>query len=131
MTEMIQPQDPVEGFVAQALEEDAVWGLQHEEGWALAGSEEGEEDLLVMPFWSSEAEARASAVGEWQDFAVGRIELGSFLEDWLPGMHEDGYRVGVNWEADATGIELEPAELALSFQEALDELEDEDEDEEG
>lgn len=115
-------QDVIAEFVVAALAQQQVWSLRDEEGWALAISEDDEEQL-VMPFWTSAEAAAACAQDEWEGFEVTEVALAAFIDDWLPGMAEDGYAVGLDWEADATGAAVEP-ELLL---EAFDELPDEEE----
>lgn len=39
------------------------------------------------------------------------ISLEEFLDDWLPGMHEDVILVGVNWNGEMEGAEVEPLDL--------------------
>ena len=39
-------------------------------------------------------------------------DISRFLEDWLPGMHEDNVMVGPNWDRELTGLEVEPADIA-------------------
>ncbi|MDA9371956.1 DUF2750 domain-containing protein, partial [Porticoccaceae bacterium] len=43
------------------------------------------------------------------------IELEEFLDDWLPGMHSDVLMVGVNWNAELAGREVEPLDLLEDF----------------
>lgn len=118
----IPDQDVIAEFVAAALAQRQVWSLRDEEGWALAVSEE-DDDRLVMPFWSSAEVAADCARDEWAGFEVAAIPLDSFTEDWLPGMADDGYAVGLDWEADASGAAVEPELLLAAFDEFLDEEE--------
>lgn len=87
-----------------------VWGLRSERGWANCQSNHGGADVLL--FWSDEAYARRHAVAEWAGYVAAPIELGVFVDSWLKGMHEDGLLVGVNFNSDLAGLELEPVELA-------------------
>ncbi len=43
-----------------------------------------------------------------------------FLDDWLPGMHSDVLLVGVNWNVDLEGAEIEPLDLLEEFEAELD-----------
>ena len=126
MSDDIERFDAIVTFAQAALDAGQVWGLEHAEGLALAGSEENP-DQMVMPFWTSEEAARRCASDEWADYKVSAIPLDSFLEQWLPGMHEDGYMVGLNWNADMEGIEVEPQELAETLEDLMDEEEDREE----
>lgn len=115
MTSESSEQQVIAGFVAAALAAEQVWSLRDAEGWALAVSEDDDEQL-VMPFWTSEKGAADCARDEWAGFDVTPIPLDAFVGDWLPGMHEDGYTVGIDWEPDATGAEVAPALLMESFE---------------
>lgn len=87
-----------------------VWGLRSENGWAYCKSNHREADVLL--FWSDEAYARRHAVAEWLDYVATLIELDAFVDTWLKGMHEDGLLVGVNFNSDLAGLEVEPVALA-------------------
>jgi hypothetical protein len=104
-----------ERFIERVRSTHMVWGLKDEGGWAVCPSNEYECDVYV--FWSDEAYARQHCTDDWSGYQPESIELESFLEDWLPGMEHDGYLVGVQFNADLAGLEVEPAELALELSE--------------
>lgn len=106
-------------FVREVTASGEVWGLEHDEGWALAPSVD-DESVSVMPFWSDESAAAACASDEWSEYRASPIPLDDFLDDWLPGMAEDGYRVGVGWDDDLLGPELDPIDLQEELENALD-----------
>jgi hypothetical protein len=99
-----------ESFVARVRASNLVWGLRDAEGWAVCPSNEYECDVYV--FWSDEAYARQHCTDDWSTYQPASIELDAFLENWLPGMEHDDYLVGVQFNADLAGLEVEPAELA-------------------
>ena len=107
-------------FLTEALETGCVWGLESDEGWALCPSEQND-SLDVMPLWSQPEYAKAHQVEEWADYRLIPISLEEFLDDWLPGMHEDVLMVGPNWNAELEGEELEPLDMLEDFDEALSE----------
>jgi len=126
--------DPaIHDFIEQAIETGVVWGLQHPDGWALSPSSD-DDDVLVLPLWSREADAAACATDDWSAYAATPIDLDDLLEAWLPGLMEDGYRAGVNWDAQLEGLEVPPLELQADLENAIEGLDpdagDEDEDEE-
>lgn len=108
----------IDRFIVEAMENGCVWGLQSEEGWALCASEDYD-DVDVMPLWSQETFARHHCRDEWADYTPVAIELEEFLEDWLPGMHEDVLLVGVNWNDELEGGEMEPLDLLEEFEQEL------------
>jgi hypothetical protein len=102
-------------FIVEAMELGCVWGLEGADGWALSASE-AHDDVDVMPFWSQESFAQAHCQDDWQHYKPVAVDLVEFLEDWLPGMHEDVLLVGVNWNAELEGEELEPLDLLEEFE---------------
>jgi hypothetical protein len=107
--------DPTEAdhdrFLSQATASGEVWGLYGKGGWAVTESED-DPDRVVYPFWSERADAAAHCSGDWSHFKPKAITLDDLLERWLPGMSGDGVLVGTNWDADLSGAEWEPLELA-------------------
>ncbi|WP_047042843.1 DUF2750 domain-containing protein [Vibrio mexicanus] len=101
-------------FIEESKQSKLVWGLRNEEGWLACDSTEFE-NSEVMPFWSSEEDAKTHNVEEWADFEVLHIPLDIFVEDWLLTLAEDGVLVGVNWNANLEGKELEPSDLAKLY----------------
>jgi Protein of unknown function (DUF2750) len=104
-----------ERFVARVRASNTVWGLEDEEGWAVCPSNEYECDVYV--FWSDEADALQHCTEDWAGYEPASIELESFLEHWLPGMERDGYLVGVQFNAELAGLEIEPGDLARDLSE--------------
>ncbi len=100
-------------FITRAKACGQIWGLRSEDGWAYCSSNDSEADVLL--FWSDEAYARRHVVAEWASYVPTPIELDTFIDGWLRGMHEDGVLAGVNFNADLAGLELAPAELALAL----------------
>jgi hypothetical protein len=75
-----------EYFVHRVCETRAVWAL-YQDGWASVSGDEGE---AMIPFWPHRAFAEAFRVGAWQGFEPRRVELGEFLQTWIPGMEKQG-----------------------------------------
>lgn len=97
-------------FIDEALATGCVWGLESDEGWALCPSVNND-DISVMPLWSQPEFAKLHCEEEWAGYRVIPISLEEMLDDWLPGMHEDVLYVGVNWNAELEGEEVEPLDL--------------------
>ena len=98
-------------FVQRVRTNGLVWGLRSADGWAMAPSNDDDEDADVIPFWSDRAYAARCAVDEWAEYAPESIPLEAFIEAWLPGMSEEGTLVGTNWNAQLTGAEVDPMDL--------------------
>ncbi len=120
MTDQLSDNDAenLDRFIVESIEHGCVWGLKGPDGWALCGSEKYE-TTDVMPFWSQEEFAKVHCVEDWKDYEPIAVELGEFLEDWLTGMHEDVVLIGVNWDEELEGIEIEPLDLLEEFDNEL------------
>ncbi|MCP1675518.1 hypothetical protein J2T57_002668 [Natronocella acetinitrilica] len=115
MTDFSSLDPAMQGFLQEAVENGTVYALQDDEGWALTESTE-DPDVMVLPLWSSVEGADAAATGEWSIYSSTAIALDELLEDWLPGLQQDGLRVGVNWDAALDGVELPPLELQADLE---------------
>lgn len=88
--------DRYEYFVKHVADYEEVWGL-FDEGWAMTKSDEGD---LLFPVWPTREFANHCAVEEWSAYKAEEIDLESFLEQWLPGLEQDGHMVSVFWNLD-------------------------------
>ena len=105
-------------FIVEGLQQGCVWGLQGSTGWALSPSEKYA-TTEVMPLWSQKVFAQCHCVDEWSAYEPVAIALAEFLEDWLPGFHEDEVLVGINWNSQMEGEEVEPLDLLCEFESEL------------
>ena len=121
------PQANHERFVREARASGLVWGLQSDQGWAVCESGEYE-GTDVYPFWSDEIHARVHCADEWSGYVPASLDLDLFIDTWLAGMSEDGVLVGTNWDAELSGMEVEPDDLAheLLGQDADEDYDDDD-----
>jgi len=112
------PEANLDRFIVEALTQGCVWGLEGPEGWALCASEQSDE-TDVMPFWSQESFAKAHCQDDWSEYKPVAVDLNEFLDDWLPGMHEDVILIGINWDENLEGEEYEPLDLLQEFEEEM------------
>lgn len=113
-------QENLDRLVVECLEKGCIWGLQDAQGdWALVSSVDNE-SIDVMPFWSDQRLAEALCGGDWDVYQPVAVEMEEFLDDWLPGMHSDVLMVGVNWNQNLEGQEMEPLDLLEEFEAELD-----------
>lgn len=106
-------------LVVESLSAGCIWGLQDREGhWAVVPSEQSTE-IDVIPFWSGCDLAQQLCSGEWKIYKPTAIDIEEFLDDWLPGMHNDVLLVGINWNSDLEGEEVEPLDLLEEFEAEL------------
>ena len=107
-------------FIVEAEDTGCVWALEGPEGFALCPSNISD-TVDVMPLWSQPEFAQAHCLDEWADYKAVPISLEELLDDWLPGMHDDLLLVGVNWNIDMEGDEMEPLDLLAEFEGADEE----------
>ena len=105
-------------FIVEAIATGCVWGLEGPEGFALCPSEQYTE-TDVMPFWSQPEFARAQCEGDWSIYKPVPVSLEEFIEEWLPGLHEDVVLLGINWTDDLEGLETEPLDLLSEIESEL------------
>ena len=101
-------------FIKRVVVKKFVWGLQSEEGWATSYSNENE-DIDVLPFWSDEAYASACAKDNWTEYQAASIPLAEFLENWCVGIANENKLIGVNWDTNMFGKEVNALSLALEI----------------
>jgi len=110
------PQENLDRLIVESLEHGCIWGLQdNSDNWALVASVNNS-SIDVMPFWSAQALASTVCIGDWAIYQPVAIDLEEFLDDWLPGMHNDVLMAGINWNADLEGQEMEPLDLLEEFE---------------
>ena len=101
-------------FLVESLASGMVWVLEQDGGFAICPSEQSD-DVDVMPFWSNKDFAQVHCIDEWKSYEPIALDINEFLEDWIDGMHEDLILVGINWNKNFEGIEIEPLDLAEDF----------------
>ncbi len=102
-------------FVAETQETQTVWGLCNEEGDWLSVESSEFADSEVMPFWSNEADAVVQCEEEWSEFTPTLLPLDVFVQDWMVTLAEDGVLVGLNWNCELEGVEVEPSDVVKLY----------------
>lgn len=109
-----QPEQLLQAFIDNSRGSQVLWALQDpaSEDWVVCDSLDFEQ-TDVMPFWSSEAAAKAYCGDEWQEYQAVTISIGDYLEFWVNNLNDDGVLVGLDWQADEeTSVEVDPIVLA-------------------
>lgn len=99
-------------FIERVAASKQVWGLKNKKGWANSESNKDEE-IAIIPFWSDRAYAKACARDDWKDYLATEIPLTEFLEGWCIEMADEDILIGVNWDANMFGKEIDATTLAL------------------
>lgn len=103
-----------EAFYEEALRHGEVWGIRDEGGFPAPESD----GRRAMPFWSTQSRAQRviDNVEAYQGFEVIALPLDEWQSRWLPGLQEDGIRVGLNWSGQrATGYDVSSEDVARNI----------------
>lgn len=107
-------------FVQQVVRQCAVFTLQDEEDFFAECPSESYDDTLGNPvpiycFWHNADDALACQQDEWQDYALLEITLDEWINEVLIPMDTDEQLVGVAFDAELFGTEIEPIELLMDI----------------
>ncbi|WP_099711793.1 DUF2750 domain-containing protein [Flavobacterium sp. 9] len=108
-----------EKFIKKVCETNIVYGLKNEVGFATSNSNELEEEdgepIEIICFWSEEIRARICAKNGWENYKTVEIELNDFIENWCIGIDNDGLLIGINFDQNMFGYEIEGYDLILEL----------------
>ncbi|MDH5433456.1 MAG: DUF2750 domain-containing protein [Gammaproteobacteria bacterium] len=107
MTQNIDFFQSYQQFLNNVLDSGEVWVLHGEHGCAVCESGEFESSLVFL-FFSSETLALSHCQGEWSVYKPELIDIDSFIDDWLSGLHEDEHLIGLDWSIELEGAEIQP-----------------------
>jgi hypothetical protein len=79
-------------FVKVVADEETIWGLYRDNGWALAGAADGGD---IFPLWPAAECARLCATGDWSGYEPREIEIARLLDELLPRFEKDGVRPAI------------------------------------
>lgn len=105
-----------EYFVHRVCDTRKVWGLFND-GWASLG--DGEKKLI--PFWPHQVFAERFKTTEWSSYTPRDIDLGVFLERWIPGMRAEGVGPAVFPNASGSAVIVSLDDLEANLRHELSE----------
>jgi hypothetical protein len=112
-----------DNFIKTICKTRKVYLLQSEEGFANSTSndytDENDQPIELICFWSSEELANACQADEWSDFEITDISLEEFIENACIGISNDDMMIGIDFDSHLIGYEADPLEHIL---EVLNEL---------
>lgn len=106
-----------EYFVKAAAENEEVFGLSDEEGWALLGDDEDSDILPLFPSFET-AEAFRRVAG-YTEYTVETLDVNELME-WLDEMQTDEILVAVFPNPDLNGAVVEAQHLKADLQTEFD-----------
>ena len=120
----LQPEDEeYNRFIRSIIGSQTLYTLVSDEGdIAECPSTEYEEDdgepVPVFCVWHDRAQAEACKVEEWADYQLEALPLDFFLHEWLVSMDQDAVLLGVDFDSELYGLEIEPVEVLADLLDA-------------
>ena len=110
-------------FIRSIIGSQTLYTLVSDEGdIAECPSTEYEEDdgepVPVFCVWHDRAQAEACKVEEWADYQLEALPLDFFLHEWLVSMDQDAVLLGVDFDSELYGLEIEPVEVLADLLDA-------------
>ncbi len=97
-------------FLNEIFTHQEIWLLESQEGMACHPSFEDNQQMCIL-FWSNGILAEAERDGDFENLEARNLSLAEFMENWLPGMDDEGVVCGLNWQNEEGGMEILPADL--------------------
>jgi len=119
-----QPEDEeYNRFIRSIIGSQTLYTLVSDEGdIAECPSTEYEEDdgepVPVFCVWHDRVQAEACKVEEWADYQLEALPLDFFLHEWLVSMDQDAVLLGVDFDSELYGLEIEPVEVLADLLDA-------------
>jgi len=105
-----------EHWIKKVADQEEVWSLWQEGGWALAGNDAGRQ---FVPVWPDSRYAALCAEGVWAGYQPKAIALDAWLDRWIPGMERDQRLVAVFPTPNDKGVPIDPRQLERDLREEL------------
>ncbi len=113
----MSPEERFEFALQRIVENQQLWGLFGDNGWLLLQAEED----ACLPIWPDEHFAQAWEKDDFPDCKPKVISLDEWMNQWLPGMANNGTLLLMfPLSDDEEGIMLEADEMKECFVEAID-----------
>jgi hypothetical protein len=119
-----QPEDEeYNRFIRSIIGSQTLYTLVSDEGdIAECPSTEYEEDdgepVPVFCVWHDRTQAEACKVEEWADYQLEALPLDFFMHEWLVSMDQDAVLLGVDFDSELYGLEIEPVEVLADLLDA-------------
>lgn len=110
-----------EYFIHRVCDTRKVWGL-YDDGWASLS----EKEKRLIPLWPHETYAERFKNADWSSYTPKEIELGIFLEQWIPGMKAEGVDPAVFPVGTGSSVLVSLTDLEANLRHELAESYDED-----
>lgn len=116
---MTQSASQAAAFYREVARTKRLWTIKDEGGFPAPLTSEG---CRAQPFWSSlsRVERIIASVPAYAGFEAVELAWEEFRDRWVPGLTQDGLKVGVNWSGSrARGYDIEPERVQQSVEAAI------------
>ena len=103
-------------WLKKVADQEEVWSLWHEGGWALVGDDARNQ---LVPVWPHSLYAARCAAGAWAGYEPKAIPLEAWLNRWIPGIERDHRRIAVFPTPNDRGVSIEPKRLERDLRSEL------------
>lgn len=104
-------------FIKKVVENEEVYGLSDDEGWALLGDDT---DADILPLFPSEEFAEAfRKAADFDEYQVEALDVNELMA-WFDDMEKDGLLVAVFPNPEMNGAVVPPGTIKADLQKAFD-----------
>ena len=103
-------------LIKKTIDQKRVWGLWRDEKWALGSDNAGQE---LIPVWPHEKYAALCVQGNWAGYQPRAIDITTWIEKWIPGMHRDNRSVAAFPTPCDKGVIIDPERMAVDMRQEL------------
>lgn len=90
-----------EYFIKKVVDNEELWLLRDEEGWASLGDDSNE----YLPLWPKKEFAEICISEEWNGYYAEAVDLEEFIDEWIDDLMRDNVRLTLMWYC-GSGIEI-------------------------
>lgn len=109
----------LEIFINEIINNQEVFILEDQNGIAFSQSilftSDNKQPVPVICFWSNVTNAKKASINDWDNFKTFSICLSTFIEDYLVQIYNDSLIVGINFDSEMIGLEIDPLDLILEI----------------
>lgn len=106
--------------IKKVADQEQVWSLWKDDGWALTGDSASRE---LVPVWPHERFASLCATGIWIGYEPKMIAIDVWIERWIPGIENDGRSIAVFPTPEGRGVAVDPRRFETDLRDELSQYE--------
>ena len=104
--------------IKKVADSGCIWGL-YQDGWALAGSENGK---VFLPLWPMPEFAVLCAEGQWIDYKARSLDIYEFLDSYISELEDNDILPAIFYTVEDYGVPVSYDELRRDLNQELGRL---------